>query len=262
MRGQGMQEQDWGKFSRWHALLDALCDRSGHIDNSALASQLCHRSGKSAREDFNAAEKNLRNWRAGRHLPLRRNFMILAELLRVSDNPELLQRWNLLYAAARGRELPDTGNTAVDMDAGGDTRTRPSIAGRLLWSGTGIIAALLAATGIRWMMVDPYRDLPVIGYDARVVMVVGESRVIHGDRGDCDGGNIPDWTYTAPRVPHSSLGVFTDGGLARKMSNYCNKVVPVRAVRFTARTAGVEEIRLLDDFVKIFVTDPVNLVTR
>jgi hypothetical protein len=46
------------------------------------------------------------------------------------------------------------------------------------------------------------------------------------------------------------------------MSNYCNKVVPVRAVRFTARTAGVEEIRLLDDFVKIFVNDPANLVTR
>jgi hypothetical protein len=63
-----------------------------------------------------------------------------------------------------------------------------------------------------------------------------------------------------PRVPFSTLGTFSDGGLARKMSNFCNAVVPVRAVRFTARKAGVEEVRLLDDFVKIFVTDPAHLV--
>lgn len=253
-----MQSLEWNRFSQWHILLDELCESRGYIDNAKLASQLCRRAGKSAQEDFNAAEKNLRNWRLGRHLPLRRNFMILAELLHVSDDPELLRQWTLLYAAARGRDTPERQHSAGET---GDVSTevrRPTR--RLLWAGAITMTAVLAVTGFRWMASDPYRDLPVIGYDARVRMLVGESRLIHGDRGDCDGGNVPSWTYTMPRVPFSSLGTFTDGGLARKMSNFCNAVVPVRAVRFTARKAGVEEIRLLDDFVKIFVTDPANLV--
>lgn len=257
-----MHEQDWEKFGQWHALLDALCDSNGHIDNSALASQLCHRSGKAAREDFNVAEKNLRNWRAGRHLPLRRNFVILAELLGVSGDPVLLRQWNLLYAAARGRDLPDSGKITPVIPRPSDADKRHAGRKRSALLGAALVTVIISVIAMRWMLTDPHRDLPVIGYDARVVMVVGESRVIHGDRGDCDGSNVPEWNYTMPRVPHSTLGIFTDGGLARKMSNYCNKVVPVRAVRFTAQSAGVEEIRLLDDFVKIFVTDPVNLVTR
>jgi hypothetical protein len=109
---------------------------------------------------------------------------------------------------------------------------------------------------MRWIAAEPNAHLPMIGYNSRVVMAVGESRLIHGDRGDCYGGLLPDWAYTQQRVPASRLGSFSDGGLARKMSNFCNAVVPVRAVRFTASTAGVEEVRLLDDFVKIVVVDP------
>jgi len=250
-----MQRQEWSTYNQWHMLLDELCNSRGYVDNARLASQLCRRAGKAAQEDFNAAEKNLRNWRLGRHLPLRRNFMILAELLRVADDPGLVRQWNLLYAAARGRTLPDQQENVADAKPDRAPATRR----RLLWTGAVVATAVVAVTGFRWLSVDPYRDLPVIGYDARVRMLVGESRLIHGDRGDCDGGNVPDWTYTMPRVPVSSLGAFSDGGLARKMSNFCNGVVPVRAVRFTAKTAGVEEVRLLDDFVKIFVTDPASL---
>ncbi|MET3660756.1 hypothetical protein [Aquamicrobium ahrensii] len=253
-----MQRLEWNRFSQWHILLDELCECRGYIDNAKLASQLCRRSGKSAQEDFNAAEKNLRNWRLGRHLPLRRNFMILAELLGVSDDPELLRQWNLLYSAARGRDVPDRRQIADEAEIVRQANHRP--ARRLLWAGAITLTAVLAVTGFRWMASDPYADLPMIGYDARVRMLVGESRLIHGDRGDCDGGNVPGWGYTMPRVPFSTLGTFSDGGLARKMSNFCNAVVPVRAVRFTARKAGVEEVRLLDDFVKIFVTDPAHLV--
>jgi hypothetical protein len=232
-----MQRLEWNRFSQWHILLDELCESRGHIDNAKLASQLCRRAGKSAQEDFNAAEKNLRNWRLGRHLPLRRNFMILAELLH-----------------------PGQQQIATDTPPVGAEGHRPAAGRRLLWAGAITMTAVLAVTGFRWMATDPYRDLPMIGYDARVRMLVGESRLIHGDRGDCDGGNVPEWGYTMPRVPFSTLGTFSDGGLARKMSNFCNAVVPVRAVRFTARKAGVEEVRLLDDFVKIFVTDPAHLV--
>jgi hypothetical protein len=56
-------------------------------------------------------------------------------------------------------------------------------------------------------------------------------------------------------VPESRLGSFSDGGLARKMSNFCNAVVPVRAVKFTAREPGAEEVMLLEDFMKIVVRD-------
>jgi hypothetical protein len=99
-----------------------------------------------------------------------------------------------------------------------------------------------------------FLEMPMIGYDARVKMVVGETRLIHGDRGDC-GGEPPDWYYILPRVPPSTLGVFSDGGIARKMDNGCNAMVRARAVRFTATMVGSEEITLLGDFMKIVVTD-------
>jgi hypothetical protein len=234
-------------------LFDALCDRRGHIDNATLASQLCRRQGKNARADFSAAEKSLRNWRLGRHLPLRRNFIVLSELLGVAEDPDLVHRWNRLYATARGREPPpdDEDLTAQAAIPGPSALTRP----RLLWAMAAIAAVLLVAAGVRWTAADPNALLPMIGYNSRVVMAVGESRLVHGDRGDCDGGLLPDWRYTQQRVPVSRLGSFSDGGLARKMSNFCNAVVPVRAVRFTASTAGVEEVRLLDDFVRIVVID-------
>ena len=249
----GVLEQDWTRFDRWHRLLDELCNHRGHIDNAVLASQLCRRQGRNGREDFNAADKSLRNWRLGRHIPLRRNFMLMSELLGVEDDPELARHWNRLYAAARGSPMP--GNEPAAADA-----TAPSSSARLaprgfLWAGAAALAALLAATGFRWLLVDPHGNLPMIGYDARVEMRVGESRLIHGDRGKCDGTMLPDWNNTSPRVPESRLGSFSDGGLARKMNNYCNAVVPVRAVKFTAREAGTEEMRLLDDFIKIVVRE-------
>ena len=78
--------------------------------------------------------------------------------------------------------------------------------------------------------------------------------LIHGDRGDC-GGEPPDWYYILPRVPPSTLGLFSDGGVARKMDNGCDAMVRARAVRFTALTAGSEEIELLGDYMKIVVAE-------
>lgn len=257
-----MEGRNWNGFSQWHVLLDELCESRGFIDNAKLASQLCRRAGKSAQEDFHAAEKNLRNWRLGRHLPLRRNFMILSELLHVPDDPELLKQWNVLYSAARGRETPPLQRPAAQAVA--VERAIPGVLAnrRLHWMGAFALLATLAVSGFSWITSDPYSKLPMIGYDARVRLLVGESLLIHGDRGDCDGGRVPTWSYTLSRVPHSNLGTFSDGGLARKMSNFCNAVVPVRAVRFTAHKAGAEEVRLLGDFIKVSVTDPANLVTR
>ncbi|THF59658.1 hypothetical protein [Ollibium composti] len=247
-----MLEQDWDRFERWHRLLDELCNRRGHIDNALLASQLCRRQGRNGQDEFNAAGKSLRNWRLGRHVPLRRNFMLLSELLDVPADPELSRHWNRLYATARGHvPLEDSEGPAVDPTAPLPAR---SARGRLVWAAAALVAVLVAA-GLRWLMVDPHKDLPMIGYQARVDMLVGETRLIHGDRGNCDGTMVPGWNKTAPRVPESRLGSFSDGGLARKMSNFCNAVVPVRAVKFTAREPGAEEVMLLEDFMKIVVRD-------
>jgi hypothetical protein len=243
-----MQQPDWNGFDRWHLLFDRLCASRGHVDNAALASQLCIRQGKTAREDFNSAEKNLRNWRLGHHLPLRRNFVLLSELLDVASEPGLTARWKTLYATARGEHALD--RDAVPQEPAPYRRYRP------LLLGCGLLAAGLLAAGAYWLSDEPYDHLPLIGYKSRVVMALGESRLIHGDRGDCDGGMLPDWEYTSGRVPSTYLGTFSDGGLARKMSNYCNGVVPVRAVRFTATTPGQDEVRLLDDFVRIVVVGP------
>lgn len=245
-----MQQPEWNGFDRWHLLFDRLCISRGHVDNSLLASQLCRRQGKSAREDFNSAEKNLRNWRLGHHLPLRRNFVLLSELLDIADDPELTAHWKKLYATARGEALPERHTFSPGPE------TAPS---RRLWPlrlASGLLVAGFLTGGSYWLIDDPYDHLPVIGYNSRVVMALGESRLVHGDRGNCDGGMLPDWDYTSRRVPSTHLGTFTDGGLARKMSNFCDMVVPVRAVRFTATTPGEDEVRLLDDFVRIVVIGP------
>ena len=97
-------------------------------------------------------------------------------------------------------------------------------------------------------------ELPSVGYDAYVRVPVGTSRLIHGEFADCDGPP-PDWETVAAKVPSTVLGTFADGGLARKMVNDCGKEMIVRAVMFTGLAAGTEEVRLLDDYMKIEVVD-------
>jgi hypothetical protein len=246
-------------FRTWHEMFDLLCQRAGYSGNAELASRYCSRIGKTGRDDFEAVQKNLRNWRLGRHLPLRRNLVLLADLLRVQEDRELLRRWNTLYTAARG-EMPQADLVA---DASGEataTAVPPSASPshlRRLAPWAALALGIAVGGGLAWSAFDEHRQfkrLPMIGYDARVKMVVGETRLIHGDRGDC-GGEPPDWYYILPQVPPSALGIFSDGGIARKMDNGCNAVVRARAVRFTARTAGSEELKLLGDYMKIVVTD-------
>lgn len=246
-------------FQTWHEMFDVLCRRAGYSDNAELASRYCSRIGKTGRDDFEAVQKNLRNWRVGRHLPLRRNLVLLADLLRVEEDRALLRRWNALYTAARG----EVTQADIEASAGGEASApagspaaSPSFPKRVApW--VALALGVTVGGGFGWNALVEHRQfkrLPMIGYDARVKMVVGETRLIHGDRGDC-GGEPPDWYYILPRVPPSTLGIFSDGGVARKMDNGCNAVVRARAVRFTAKAAGSEELELLGDYMKIVVTD-------
>ena len=249
-----MERENGENFRTWHEMFDQLCRQAGYCDNAELASRYCSRIGKTGRDDFEAVQKNLRNWRLGRHLPLRRNLALLAQLLHVHELPDLQRQWNALYAAARGEGSEegdaDSVNATVPLPSSPPARVRI-----LPWA--GLACALMLGGGFAWHALNEHREflaLPMIGYDARVKMVVGETRLIHGDRGDC-GGEPPDWYYILPRVPPSTLGLFSDGGVARKMDNGCDAVVRARAVRFTALTAGSEEIELLGDYMKIVVAD-------
>lgn len=261
-----MEKENWESAQTWHQLFDMLCVRAGHYDNASLASAYCTRIGRNGRDNFEAIQKNLRNWRLGRHLPLRRNVVVLASLLGVDDDPLLRKKWQALYAAARHEASTEASESQADDAADivtADLKARtgaivPDLVPARPWIALG--GTTILALGFTLYILFGGQDrvhLPMIGYDARVKMVVGESRLIHGDRGDCDGPP-PDWYYTLPRVPVSSLGTFSDGGLARKLSNDCNAVTTVRAVRFTATSPGAEEIELLDDYMKIVVTDVGN----
>jgi len=244
-----MGSTHWAEEHReWHRLFDAACDRKGFFDNSELASLFCARAGRTRREDFEAAKAKLRSWRAGRRLPRRANFFILSELLEVDRDPDLHKRWSDLYRAAAGvGQMPAQGRAA-----------RPAMrrrAGRWLLAGTATLAGIgLAVAAVKANRKAAFIELPSVGYDAYVRVPVGTSRLIHGEFAECDGPP-PDWETVAAKVPSTVLGTFADGGLARKMVNDCGKEMVVRAVMFTGLAAGTEEVRLLDDYMKIEVVD-------
>lgn len=244
-----MGSTHWAEEHReWHRLFDAACDRKGFFDNSELASLFCARAGRTRREDFEAAKAKLRGWRAGRRLPRRANFFILSELLQVDRDPDLHKRWSDLYRAAAGAgQMPAQGRAARPV-----MRRR---AGRWLLAGTATLAGIgLAVAAVKANRKAAFIELPSVGYDAYVRVPVGTSRLIHGEFAECDGPPL-DWETVAAKVPSTVLGTFADGGLARKMVNDCGKEMVVRAVMFTGLAAGTEEVRLLDDYMKIEVVD-------
>lgn len=247
-----MQARDWEQCQTWHELFDRLCIRAGFDDNALLASAYVKRAGNNGHDNHDAILKNVRNWRQGRHLPLRRNVVVLAEILGVNADTDLRDRWFALYRAARGEPAPE--ESPSDIEAPTPVRLpRPAWHWAVL---AGSIAAVLAASvySYRWWQ---FEQLPLIGYDARVRMHVGESRMIHGDRTEC---NLPPPTYAevAHRIPPSRLGVFSDGGIAKKMDNACGREIAVRAALYTAQRAGEEEINLFNDFIKLEITDAVT----
>lgn len=94
--------EDNASMRAWHELLDELALERGHRDNLALAQALCDNNGNSNQTAFDTAVKNLRNWRAGHHLPQRRNFLLLSQLLEVETlDLERIEAWHAAYNGAR-----------------------------------------------------------------------------------------------------------------------------------------------------------------
>jgi hypothetical protein len=253
---------EWERFRSWHLLFDRLCRLRGYPENAALASALCRQLGRSGEKDFQAAEKNLRSWRRGRRIPLRRNAAILARLLDVETDPVLKRMWNKTYRALQDG---DEGGRTTDLDceapaADSIAPSRPATLSprmALLLSAT-LPFGLLAAVGLPGLTVSDVvsidtAKLPTVAYNARAFLSVGTEKLIHGAVEGCDGGPS-EWAAIVDHLPTSETGIFADGGLATKMMNGCGKEMVVRAVRFIAIRPGVEELKVLNAYFKIEVT--------
>ncbi|WP_454859038.1 hypothetical protein [Rhizobium binxianense] len=259
-----MTSEDWERFDSWYELFDRLCQLRGYSANAELANDMCRQMGRFGERDFQAIEKNLRDWRLGRRIPLRRNALVLATLLEVDSDPDLRRRWDAThYASGSRREAdPDLGPSDGSSTANDD---------KSYWNGAGglrlsivLVAALplglLAAMGMNGheALGPGYVDetkLPTIAYNARAFLPPGAEKLIHGVVEGCDGGP-PEWVNVEPNLPASNIGRFVDGGLATQMMNGCGKEMLVRAVKFIAARPGVEELKVLGAYFKIEVAPP------
>lgn len=243
-----MSTQGWRDFEAWHHLLDALCERKGWHDNNDAAVELCMRLGKNRRNDFEAAKKKLRTWRSGRRLPLRRNFAALGDLLEVERDPDLERRWTTLY-----REAQSSANPAIPAFDSAPVHDLGKRRPRLGWGLAALSIPLLPLglyAGFFGNGMPP--DLPTVNFEGYVRLPLGSDVLIHGAHADCKA-RPPDWAAIVDDLPVSTLGTFSDGGLARKVVRRCGAERTVRAVRFTGLREGVEDLRILGDFQKIEV---------
>lgn len=275
-----MDGTDWGKFSDWSRMFDALCDRAGYFDDTALASAYCALTQSKGQKQFETTLRNLNNWRTGRHLPRPANLRVLTKLLKLDEDPAAAAHWNALYKRAReveakgtdivaaGEVLPAAKATTSMMTPQPQVVTvyESALSGRKRWSNLqallgglvlliagGAAGAAITASGWRpWG--GPADGKPIIQFKPDVRMRVGDSRPIYAYRGDC-GILPPAWGVIASELPDPKLGTLTDGGLAQKNSKFCKGLTPAQAIVFTARQAGVEEFEIQGDFFKMTV-DP------
>jgi hypothetical protein len=183
----------------------------------------------------------------------------------VEADPALLAQWNALYDEARNASDASgdepAGETAAPAERAGSARIdgRPVL---MVLAGAGLFAMGLA-TGLLWdSQWRPWRtevdDAPLITYLPEVRLVVGQSRIIHGERGDC--GRLPRaWRDVWGNLPSSRIGEFSDAGVVRRYSMFCKGVTPARGIRFTARAPGTEEMYVTGDYMKITVVDEASL---
>lgn len=91
-----------------------------------------------------------------------------------------------------------------------------------------------------------------IPYKASVTIAVGKSMVLKGVRGPC-GGPAPSWDQVGAKLPKTTLGRFSDGGVGTVVSRSCNGTTAARGVRFTATAKGAESFVIFDDPISITV---------
>jgi hypothetical protein len=278
-----MGETDDAAFTRWHLMFDELCNRAGYYDDATLASAYCALTASKGQRQFETAMRNLNNWRSGRHLPRSGNLRVLAKLLNVADDPATLALWSRLYRQAEDMEarsglpvpistsavagarpmtviagVPHASGLPALLSREGLSRRRFSmlqavLGGIVLLAAGATVGSLITASGWRpWA--GPADHAPIVPFNPVVTMKVGDTRPIYAERGDC--GKLPrDWELVESDQPALRPGTFSDGGLARRFSKFCQGLTPARAIVFTATTPGIEEFEIQGDFFKMTVSE-------
>lgn len=266
--------QDISTVKEWHRLFDFLCKEQGHLDNQRLASDYCDFTKAKHNGAYEAALKNLNNWRLGHHTPTRRNFHILTKLLDVENLGEVQTHWNRLYDET-GKRSPKT--EAAPESPEPTIETPESTAKPWALKPQRIIPALalslLFALAVTWTIlsdrqaIDSGKSTVSAGpkvidmTDQRVYwrevveLKVGQSMVVHGKRGRPCGAQPPPWPDVLKYLPELSIGVWSDGGVGFRISRACGGATPARAVVVTATRPGTEKFTLYEDPVTIHVTE-------
>lgn len=255
-----MMSRSWGRADRWHELFDLVCIERGYLDNSQLATELCNATANRGQQNYEAALKNLGNWRRGLHVPSRKNLFVLTRLLGVDDDEYLREIWRRLYLDARKPEpkasILQSAIPAVTPVAG----TNSSGSGlllRIVSVGTFVGVAIILGT-IGYLFSKGYYVSAAgihaadVEYRKSVSLRIGESTVVHGARSAC-GEQAPEWKVVREKLPGIEIGTWSDGGEGRRYSRACGGPTPARGVVFTATAAGMEEITLYGDPVAIHV---------
>lgn len=261
-----MEEQDLLALDTWHSLFNELCNRAGYFDDAALAAAYCSLAGNKGQTQFDTVLRNLNNWRSGRHVPRSGKLRILENLLGLRKDTALQAHWRDLHRAARPvDEAMQPAPEKAAVMRGGTTEQRQNrspgrwtmlqaVCGGLALFCLGAVAGGgVVASGWRpWA--GPADNAPIIPFRPKITMKLGETRPIYAVRGDC--GLLPDeWQEISLDLPTVRTGNFSDGGLARRHSKFCQGLTPARAIHFTATAAGMEEFEIQGDFFKMTVTD-------
>ena len=258
-----MSGQDGAMHSHWHEMFDALCVEHGHLDNFRLAEQFCAATGNGTQAAFDAAVKNLRNWRSGIHIPQRRNFLLLGRLLGVERRPDMREEWNRLYGQARhvsAEAVDEIADVPVPIATPAPAHPSSRWRGPAFFALTAVVIAIAMAAGTALWLTGGETADPVASYEGvvaeyvrNVSLKVGESAIIHGARGD-ECGPAPSWDVAEDMLPELVTGTLTDGGVGTRNSRQCGGRVPARAILFTATTAGTEQTSLYGDDIVIRVS--------
>lgn len=249
----------------WHRLFDTLCEERGFSDNMSLAARYCEITSGRGQRQFDTAVRNLNNWRSGRHLPRLKSVRVLARVLGINGDVALMAQWDTLYDQA-SKASGEAGAESTEDDTPVETRLRTRMAaGHLVLTVLASVAlfSLGVLAGRLWDPEwRPWRtevdDAPLITYLPEVRLVVGQSHIIHGERGDC--GRLPrEWRDVWGNLPSSRIGEFSDAGVVRRYSMFCKGVTPARGIRFTATAPGTEEMYVTGDYMKITVVDEASL---
>lgn len=252
---------NWSDFQRWDELFRVVMDNGQYSATGDLAAEICSETAREKQGDLEAVIRNITNWRNGTHVPSRRYFTLLTEVLSVKQNPELLKVWNRLYnqeIKRKSRSKPGSGSTTEDSPA---SLTESKSGSFWRQSNTILAAFLVIVIGTAILWVSNSNDgsgnasTNKIPFQPDLVLEIGESATLHGYRSKC-GRGVPSVQETESLLPRDlKHGVLSAGEAGVRYSRTCQDFTPARAVRYQAKSKGIDRFRLFGDEMTVTVSE-------